>query len=77
MTELSPTPKGEPKDPKPRSKSPPLRRQVERAAGEMNPLLMIFAIGLLILDLTCYVGLQMSHMQYGHPAAAATTAPHR
>ncbi|HEX5319908.1 MAG TPA: hypothetical protein VFW46_12170 [Stellaceae bacterium] len=66
-----------PKDTKARPKSVPLRRQVERAAGEMNPLLMIFAIGLLILDLTCYVGLQMSHAQYGQAAAAATTAPSR
>ena len=42
-------------------------------AGEINPLLVIFMIGLGILDLTCYVGLEVSRNQ--HAPHATATAP--
>ena len=37
----------------------PFIRQLDRVAKEINPLLVIFVIGLGILDLTCYAGLTM------------------
>jgi hypothetical protein len=40
--------------------SPPrtaLIQRFERVAGEINPFLAILAIGIAILDLTCYTGL--------------------
>ncbi len=49
-------------------------RQLDRVAGEINPLLVIFMIGLGILDLTCYVGLEVSrnaHANNPTPTAAA------
>jgi hypothetical protein len=45
----------------------PLRRGVERAAGDINPILAIFAVGLAILVFTCYVGLAVTR----HPLAQA------
>ncbi|HEY1794838.1 MAG TPA: hypothetical protein VGG57_01840 [Stellaceae bacterium] len=54
----------------------PFHRQLERAAGEINPLLVVFMIGLGILDLTCYVGLEMSRSQHAQ-GAVQTSAAHR
>ena len=34
-----------------------LARRVERWAGEINPLLMALVVGLLVLNLTLYIGL--------------------
>jgi hypothetical protein len=38
-------------------KPEPLWRRLDRAAGEINPFLLIFAVGLVFLYLTCVVGL--------------------
>ena len=58
-------------------KQPPraaLVRTIERIAGEINPVLMIFALGLGILDVTCYLGIQASRQQaMNAPVAAAAT----
>jgi hypothetical protein len=40
----------------------PLMRRLDRAAGEVNPFLIVLVIGLAILDLTCFVALQVSEL---------------
>jgi hypothetical protein len=55
----------------------PFMRQLDKVAGEINPLLVIFMIGLGILDLTCYVGLEMSQAQHAQSAAPASAAYRR
>ncbi len=39
------------------SVSEPLWRRIDRAAREVNPFLMVLAIGLIILNLSCLAGL--------------------
>jgi hypothetical protein len=39
----------------------PMIRRLDRAAGEINPFLMVLAIGLLILNLTCGLALIALH----------------
>jgi hypothetical protein len=66
-----------PPSPKDRSSrgSPPraaLMQHLERAAGEINPFLAILAIGIAILDLTCYTGLAAArHLPFRAPATSA------
>jgi hypothetical protein len=55
----------------------PLMRQLDRVAGEINPLLMIFILGLGILDLTCYVGIAMTRGAHAQGAAVTSAAYHR
>jgi hypothetical protein len=70
MTIQSPPPKPQP--PEPRT----LLRGLERAAGEINPFLVILALGIAILDFTCYAGLVGSrHMLSLRPAQAHAAAP--
>jgi hypothetical protein len=38
-----------------------LMAKVERAAGDLNPLLMVLAVGLLLLNLTLYLGMAAAH----------------
>jgi hypothetical protein len=52
----------------------PFMRQLDRVAGEINPLLMIFMIGLGILDLTCYVGIEVTRGAHAQGAAVTSTA---
>jgi hypothetical protein len=59
------------------AKRVPFMRQLDRVAGEINPLLVIFMIGLGILDLTCYVGLEVSRNQHPHNPAATAAAYRR
>lgn len=49
--------------PKRRGKSPrsPLPRRVEDAFRGLNPILVVLAIGLVILNITLYIGLSLSH----------------
>lgn len=54
------------------AKKTPMMRQLDRVAAEMNPLLIIFMLGLGILDLTCYVGLEMSNSQHMQGLVQAT-----
>jgi hypothetical protein len=58
-------------------KDPPNKRKLlrglERAAGEINPFLTILAIGIAILDLTCYAGLASSRQVVLHSTAYAAT----
>jgi hypothetical protein len=56
------------------AKKVPFIRQLDKVAAEINPLLVIFMIGLGILDLTCYVGLEMSRDQHAHGAATTSAA---
>ena len=49
----------------------PFMSQLDRVAGEINPLLVIFMIGLGLLDLTCYVGLEVLRGQHAQGAAPA------
>jgi hypothetical protein len=58
------------------AKRVPFMQQLDRVAGEINPLLVIFMLGLGILDLTCYVGLEMTRGQHA-PGAAVSSAPDR
>lgn len=64
--------------PPPRKDKPPknanakhasLAVRINRAANELNPFLLVLAVGLLILNLTFYLGMSISQ----HPAAAATS----
>lgn len=59
------------------AKKVPFMRQLDRVAGEINPLLVIFMIGLGILDLTCYVGLEMSRNAHAQRAAVTSAAYRR
>lgn len=60
-----------------------LRKRLNRVLGEINVVLLAVAIGLAVLDLTCFVTLQVS-MEMPHPesgtnsrmfAGDSTTAP--
>ncbi|MGH7095420.1 MAG: hypothetical protein ACREFB_18045 [Stellaceae bacterium] len=50
-----------------------MAQRIERAAGDINPFLVILAIGLAILDFTCYAGLAASR----HSAASAVAGDNR
>jgi hypothetical protein len=54
----------------------PLMRRLDRAAGEINPFLMVLILGLVILNLTCFVALMATHIPiapvHSSPSAAAT-----
>jgi hypothetical protein len=73
-----PIPSPSPND---RSKEPhhPLLRGLERASRDINPFLTILAIGIGILDLTCYMGIvgsrQITLHSTAHAASVATPAP--
>jgi hypothetical protein len=62
-----------PKDHAPEPRSPLLRR-LERAAGELNPFLTILAIGIAVLDLTCYMGVVGSRQLAPHSVAYAASS---
>jgi hypothetical protein len=54
----------------------PLWRRLDRAAGEINPYLMVLAIGLVTLYLTCIFGLVIKlPITYIGPGASATRPP--
>jgi hypothetical protein len=38
-----------------------LMAKIERVAGDLNPLLMVMVVGLLLLDLTLYLGSAAAH----------------
>ena len=59
------------------AKRVPFMRRLDRVAGEINPLLVVFMIGLGILDLTCYVGLEISRNQHAHGPVATSAAYRR
>jgi hypothetical protein len=40
----------------------PMLRRLERAAGAINPFLIMIAIGLVILDLSCLLALRLARM---------------
>jgi hypothetical protein len=69
VTQQSLPPKGPPRRPRPEAKTVSLAQRIERAAGDINPVLAIFAIGLAILAFTCYAGLAVSR-QSAAPAVA-------
>jgi hypothetical protein len=51
----------------------PLWRRLDRAAGEVNPFLMLLAIGLVILYLTSLFGLLIKlPITYGGPSASSS-----
>ena len=53
---------------------PPWRR-LDRAAGEVNPFLMLLAIGLVILYLTCLFGLLIKlPITYGPPGTSPSVS---
>jgi hypothetical protein len=68
-----------------RSKEPraSLALRVDRAAGDLNPFLMVVTIGLLVLNLTLYLGMMATQhpfvwatsMQQSAPAAEASVTP--
>ena len=68
-----------------RSKEPraSLALRVDRAAGDLNPFLVVVTIGLLVLNLTLYLGMMATRypslwatsMQQSAPAAEASVTP--
>jgi hypothetical protein len=38
--------------------------KIERAAGDLNPLLMVLALGLVLLNLTLYLGMAAAHNSF-------------
>lgn len=68
-----------------RSKEPraSLALRIDRAAGDLNPFLLVLMIGLLMLNLTLYLGMMASRhpfvwaapMQQAAPAADAAVTP--
>jgi hypothetical protein len=53
----------------------PLIQRLDRAAGEINSFLMVLAIGLLILYLTCLFTLIVLHMPVTRMSPVSSTAP--
>ncbi|MFZ2007826.1 MAG: hypothetical protein WAV02_22290 [Stellaceae bacterium] len=49
--------------------------RINRAANELNPFLVILAVGLLILNLTFYLGMSVSQHSPTAAHAASYTAP--
>ena len=57
------------------NESTSLIRRLDRIAGQMNVFLVILAIGLALLDLTCFSALTVEQaIATGHPGIAATIA---
>ncbi len=46
-----------------------LALRINRAAGDVNPVLMVFALGLLILNITFYLGMSLSREASTWPSA--------
>jgi hypothetical protein len=44
-----------------------LALRINRAAGDINPVLMVFALGLLILNITFYLGMSLSREDSAWP----------
>jgi Co/Zn/Cd efflux system component len=59
-----------------RSQGQALRR-LERAAALMNPFLLVIAIGLLVINLSCYAALELGRMHSlrGGPSQVVNPAP--
>ncbi len=49
-----------------------LVRRLDRAAGEINPFLAAVAIGLVMLNLCCFVSLKVVRLMSGPTASSAT-----
>jgi hypothetical protein len=68
-----------PPDQKPIAKTKDERRafvlRMDRAAGDLNPFLVVLTIGLLMLDLTLYLGMTVSREPFVARAAHQITAP--
>jgi hypothetical protein len=64
----SPSPKRKPPN---NAKEAPisLALRINRAAGDVNPVLMVFALGLLILNITFYLGMSLSREAVTWPSA--------
>jgi hypothetical protein len=50
-------------------------RRIEEAAALLNPFLMIVAVMLAILDMSCYAALQLSRLQVSHRLVDAAAGP--
>ena len=55
---------------KPPKQDRPLLHGLERAACEINPFLIILAVGIAVLDFTCYAGLAGSQRVLHHQPLA-------
>ena len=52
-----------------------LMRRLDRAAGQLNAFLVIVAIGLALLDLTCFSAITVEQaVATGHPGMASSIA---
>lgn len=49
---------------------PTLARRISRAADDLNPFLILVAVGLLLLNLTLYLGMAVSPQRNGLTASA-------
>ena len=56
-----------PKDNPPNNPKDPasLVLRIDRAADHLNPVLMVFAVGLLVLNITLYLGMAMAREPFG------------
>jgi hypothetical protein len=55
----------------------PFMRRLDRVAAEINPLLVIFVLGLGLLDVTCFIGLEMLQSQHAERATVMSAAYRR
>jgi hypothetical protein len=53
----------------------PMLRRLERAAGDINPFLIVIAIGLVVLDLSCFLALQVARLPLRHAGMIEIAAP--
>ena len=54
----------------------PVLRRLERAAGAINPFLIVIAIGLVVLDLSCLLALQLARIPLRHASVIEIAMPH-
>jgi hypothetical protein len=51
-------------------------RRLDRVAGEINPFLIVIAIGLVVLDLSCLLAQQLARMPLRRASVIEIAMPH-
>ena len=54
----------------------PMLQRLDRAAGEINPFLMMIAIGLVVVELSCLLALQVARLPLQRAGAIEIATPH-
>ena len=75
--QIAPPPEERPRANAPKAARAPLTLRLDRVAGDLNPFLILLVVGLLLLDLTLYIGLAVSRQQsnWNAPHQAETSSP--